>query len=303
MALHELTGRGTHLGIGRPSPLAKTRARRRLAGKAFTYAATVFVSVLFLLPLWVMVTVAIMPDDQIFSGGFQLFPRQFLWDHFSTALTYPEMAFLTYLKNSLLYSGISTVGAVISSAIVAYGFSRIHWPGRDAVFFVMVMTLMLPFAVQMIPLYVVFTDIHWINTLLPLIVPSFFGNAFYIFLLRQFMLSIPMELSEAARIDGASEWQTFLFVIAPIAAPALAVVGVFQLVNSWNDFFQPLIFISNPDNYTLPLGLQQFSTAHGQNWSILLAASTLFTIPMIVLFFLTQRLILRGLTLTGSLKG
>jgi multiple sugar transport system permease protein len=213
------------------------------------------------------------------------------------------MPFLSYLKNTLTYTCLSTLGAVISSSIVAYGFSRITWPGRDILFFVLLSTLMLPFAVIMIPLYVVFADIHWTNTLLPLIVPLCFGSAFYVFLIRQFMLTIPKELSEAATIDGASEWGIYLRVILPIARPALAVVAVFQIVASWNDFFGPLIYLTNSASYTLTLGLQQFQTAHGAEWSLLLAASTLFTIPMIVLFLLTQRIILQGLTLTGSVKG
>jgi multiple sugar transport system permease protein len=279
------------------------KARRRLIGQILTYVCALIVAVLFVAPLWVMVTVAVMPDSQIFSNSFQLFPKDFLWGNFGKALSTDEMPFLTYLKNTLTYTCLSTLGAVISSSVVAYGFSRITWPGRDILFFVLLSTLMLPFAVIMIPLYVIFADIHWTNTLLPLIVPNWFGVAFYVFLIRQFMLTIPKELSEAATIDGASEWQTYLWVILPIARPALAVVAVFQIVASWNDFFGPLIYLTDSASYTLTLGLQQFQTAHGANWSLLLAASTLFTIPMIVLFLLTQRVILSGLSLTGSVKG
>jgi multiple sugar transport system permease protein len=282
-------------------PLGK--ATRRLAGQILTYACVLIVAILFIAPLWVMVTVAVMPDSQIFANSFQFWPTQFLWGNFGKALSTDAMPFLSYLKNTLTYTCLSTLGAVISSSIVAYGFSRITWPGRDILFFVLLSTLMLPFAVIMIPLYVVFADIHWTNTLLPLIVPQCFGSAFYVFLIRQFMLTIPKELSEAATIDGASEWGIYLRVILPIARPALAVVAVFQIVASWNDFFGPLIYLTNSASYTLTLGLQQFQTAHGAEWSLLLAASTLFTIPMIVLFLLTQRIILQGLTLTGSVKG
>ena len=276
---------------------------RRLAGQILTYVAVACVAVLFLAPLWVMLTVAVMPDSQIFSNSFQIFPKQVLWGDFGKALSTDDMPFFTYLKNTLAYTCFSTFGAVLSSSIVAYGFSRIVWPGRDILFFVLLATLMLPFAVIMIPLYVVFADIHWTNTLLPLIVPQFFGGAFYVFLIRQFMMTIPKELSEAATIDGASEWQIYLRVILPIARPALAVVAVFQIVASWNDFFGPLIYLTDSSSYTLTQGLQQFQTAHGANWSLLMAASTLFTIPMIVLFLLTQRVILSGLSLTGSVKG
>jgi multiple sugar transport system permease protein len=276
---------------------------RRTIGTALTYLGMLVVVMLFLLPLYVMVTTAVMPESQIFAGGFQLIPHPVLWDNFAKAVTTASMPFLTYLKNSLLYAILSTAGAVISSAIVAYGFSRISWPGRDVLFFVVLMTMMLPFAVIMIPLYVLFAQIHWINTLLPLIVPNCLGVPFYIFLVRQFMMTIPRELSEAALIDGASEWQTFLHIIAPISRPALTVCAVFQLIASWNDFFGPLIFENSQSSFTLTLGLQTFETAHGSEWSLLLAASTLFTLPMVVLFLLTQRILLQGLTLTGSIKG
>lgn len=302
MEAHKTAGRLGPLRIGGMATVSEMKLRRTI-GTALTYLGMLVVVVLFLLPLYVMVTTAVMPESQIFSGGFQLIPHPVLWGNFAKALTTGSLPFLTYLKNSLLYAVLSTAGAVISSAIVAYGFSRISWPGRDVLFFVVLMTMMLPFAVIMIPLYVLFAQIHWINTLLPLIVPNCLGVPFYIFLIRQFMMTIPHELSEAALIDGASEWQTFLRIIAPISRPALTVCAVFQLIASWNDFFGPLIYTNDQSVFTLTLGLQNFETAHGSEWSLLLAASTLFTLPMVVLFLLTQRILLQGLTLTGSIKG
>jgi multiple sugar transport system permease protein len=302
MEAHKTAGRLGPLRIGGMATVSEMKLRRTI-GTAVTYLGMLVVVVLFLLPLYVMVTTAVMPESQIFAGGFQLIPHPVLWGNFAKALTTGSLPFLTYLKNSLLYAVLSTAGAVISSAIVAYGFSRISWPGRDVLFFVVLMTMMLPFAVIMIPLYVLFAQIHWINTLLPLIVPNCLGVPFYIFLIRQFMMTIPHELSEAALIDGASEWQTFLRIIAPISRPALTVCAVFQLIASWNDFFGPLIYTNDQSVFTLTLGLQNFETAHGSEWSLLLAASTLFTLPMVVLFLLTQRILLQGLTLTGSIKG
>lgn len=210
------------------------------------------------------------------------------------------ITFVTYLANTLTVAVLGVFGTVLSSALVAYGLSRIRWKGRETLFTLTLATMMIPFPVLMIPLYSVFRDLGWIGTLLPLWVPAFFGGAFNIFLLRQFFLTIPSELSDAARIDGCSELGIFFRVILPLARPALAVVALFHFLYVWNDFLAPLIFLTEPETFTMALGLQQYQSQHGgSEWQLLLAASLLLVLPIILLFFLAQRTFIQGISTTG----
>lgn len=213
------------------------------------------------------------------------------------------ITFVTYLSNTLVVALLSVVGTTLSSALVAYGLSRITWKGREALFGVTLATMMVPFPVLMVPLYSVFRGLNWIGTLMPLWVPSFFGSAFSVFLLRQFFMTIPKELSEAARIDGCSEFQIFWRIILPLAKPALSVVALFQFMFVYNDFLGPLIFLTEPDTFTMALGLQQYQSQHGgAEWHLLMAASVMLITPVIVLFFFTQRTFIQGISTTG-MKG
>lgn len=210
---------------------------------------------------------------------------------------------LTYLSNTLLVAVLGVVGTVLSSALVAYGLSRIRWRGREALFAVTLSTMMVPFPVLMIPLYALFRNLGWIGSLMPLWVPAYFGSAFNIFLLRQFFLTIPVELSEAARIDGCSEFGTFWRIILPLSRPALAVVALFTFLGIWNDFLGPLIFLNEPDTFTMALGLQQYQSQHGgSEWHLLMGASVLLVLPIILLFFFAQRTFIQGIATTG-IKG
>lgn len=210
------------------------------------------------------------------------------------------ITFLTYLANTLLLAVLGVTGTVLSSALVAYGLSRIRWKGREALFTLTLSTMMIPFPVLMIPLYAVFRELGWIGTLLPLWVPAFFGSAFNIFLLRQFFLTIPGELSDAARIDGCSEFGIFWRVILPLARPALAVVALFQFLFVWNDFLGPLIFLTEPGTFTMALGLQQYQSQHGgSEWQLLMAATLLLVLPVVALFFFAQRSFIQGIATTG----
>ncbi|MGV3722145.1 MAG: carbohydrate ABC transporter permease, partial [Actinomycetota bacterium] len=173
------------------------------------------------------------------------------------------------------------------------------WPGRDALFLILLATMMLPGQVTLIPVFAIFRALGWVDTIKPLVVPQFLGTAFYIFMLRQFFMTIPLELSDAARMDGCSEWDIYRRVILPLARPALATVGLFTFINAWNDFLGPLIYLNDDRKATLSLGLQQFVSQHGAEWSMLMAASTLMTLPIIVLFFFAQRTFIQGITLTG----
>ena len=209
--------------------------------------------------------------------------------------------FRTYLFNTLALCFLTVIGTVISSALVAYGFSRIDWPGRDKLFGVVLATMMIPFPVLMVPLYALFREMGWVGTLRPLWVPFFFAGAFNVFLLRQFFMTIPRDMTEAARIDGCSELRIFLQIVVPLAKPALMVVALFQFMATWNDFLGPIIYLTDQEDFTLALGLLRFQSQHGGTpWHLLMAASTLITLPVIVLFFFTQRSFIEGISMTGS---
>jgi multiple sugar transport system permease protein len=224
------------------------------------------------------------------------------WENFKNAILAMRM-FGTYLQNTLILCVLTVIGAVSSSALAAYGFSRIDWRGRDKMFLVCLATMMVPFPVVMVPVYCLFRWLGWIGTLKPLWVGSFFAGAFNVFLLRQFFMTIPKDLSEAARIDGCSEFRIFWQIILPLCRPALMVVALFQFMYTWNDFLGPLIFLTKQEDYTLALGLQFFQSQHGgTEWHYLMAASTLVALPIIVLFFFTQKTFIEGISMTG-IKG
>jgi len=210
------------------------------------------------------------------------------------------ITFVTYLGNTLLVAVLSVIGTLSSSSLVAYGLSRIPWRGRSTLFSVTLATMMVPFPVLMVPLYGVFRNLGWIGTLLPLWVPTFFGGAFNIFLLRQFFLTIPSELSDAARIDGCSEFAIFWRIVLPLSRPALSVVALFTFLSAWNEFLAPLIFLTEPETFTMALGLQQYQSQFGgSEWHLLMAASALLVLPIIVLFFFAQKTFIQGISTTG----
>ncbi len=212
----------------------------------------------------------------------------------------PAVTFPIYLRNTLIVAVLSVAGMVLSSAIVAYGFARIRWRGRAAVFAIMLATMMIPFPVIMGPLYLIFSKIGWIGSLKPLWVPAWFGGAFNIFLLRQFYMQIPRELDEAATIDGCSHWGIFWRVILPLSKPALAVVALFHFMFVWNDFLAPLIFLTHRDQFTLALGLQLYQSKAGNTpWNLLMAASTLVVAPVVLLYLLAQRTFVQGVASEG----
>ena len=209
---------------------------------------------------------------------------------------------LVFLKNTLIITILSILGNLFSSSMVAYSFSRLKWPGRDKLFAILIATMMLPSAVTMMPVFLIFRWFGWIDTLKPLWVPAWFGNAFNIFLLRQFFLGIPTELEDAARIDGCSFFGIYWRIMLPQLKPALAALTIMGFMGAWNDFRGPLIYVSSPDNQPLAYALQLFQTAHGSEPGLLMAASTMVMLPVLLLFFFTQRYFIQGITLTG-LKG
>jgi multiple sugar transport system permease protein len=206
------------------------------------------------------------------------------------------------LRNTLLVALLNTIGTIFSSAFVAYGFSRFRFKGSNLLFGVLLATMMLPFQVTMIPLFLIFQRIGWLNTFYPLVVPAFFANPFFVFLLRQFFLTLPRELDDAARVDGANPLQIWWRIMLPLAYPALATVTVFSFLGSWNEFIMPLIYLTDQKLYTLSLGLSVFKSSFTTRWGYLMAASVTMTLPPLLLFFATQRFFVRGIALTG-IKG
>ena len=224
----------------------------------------------------------------------------FHWQNYSRA--FEMMEFWLNLRNTLFICVSVVIGTVISCSLVAYSFARIEWPGRDMVFLVVLATMMLPYEVTLVPLFVLFKHLGWTGTFKPLIIPAFLGTPFYIFLLRQFFMGIPKDLSAAARIDGCTELGTFMHVILPLSKPALATTALFMFLFQWADFLNPLIYLQDDRQYTLAIALQQFQSQHESAWGPLMAMSTVITLPIIALFFLTQRTFIQGITMTG-LKG
>jgi multiple sugar transport system permease protein len=284
-------------------------AVRAKAGKvAATHVALILLSVVFLIPFFWLVTTSIKPLQDTMAQPPVWIPKHPQWDNFKKAFMFDSdrlgyIPFLYYTRNTLLLCWLSVVGTVFSNALAAYGFARLRWRGREMFFFITLATMMVPFPVLMVPLYGLFRELGWIGTLRPLWVPAFFGSAFNIFLLRQFFRGIPFELSEAATIDGASEWQIFATIVVPLAKPALGVVALFTFLGTWTDFLGPLIYLIQQKTFTLSLGLQFYQSQNGgSDWNLLMAATTIVVLPVVVLFFFTQKLLIQGITLTG-LKG
>jgi multiple sugar transport system permease protein len=260
------------------------------------HAMLITASAIFLLPIAFVSLTALMTTEQ--ALGAELWPSPFAWSNFADV--FRTIPVIRYTFNTMTIAFLATVGVIVSCVPVAYALSRLRWRGRQAAFVVVLATIMLPYQVTIVPLYVLFARYGWIPSFKPLVVPLFFGDAFSIFLLRQFFLTIPDELSDAARVDGASEWQIMTRVVVPLAKPAIAAVALFQFLYSWNDFFAPLLFlIDDPNLWTLSIGLNQFRGLHQVEYNLMMAASILFMLPIIILFFLAQRVFVEGVTLTG----
>ena len=271
------------------------------------YISLVVLSISFLLPFYWMFTSALKDDNQVFTIPPIWIPNPAHWNNFLDAWT--TLDFNLYAFNTIFkYAVPSTIGTVLSSAIVAYGFSRIRWPGRDILFSICLMTMMVPGQVRQVPLFVTFKQLGWLNTFKPLVIPSFFASAYFIFMLRQFFMSIPNELSDAARIDGAGELGIFMRIMLPLSRPALAVVALFAFMGAWNDYFGPLIYVNIAEQWVLALGLNRlrnsvYEIGYSQmDYPYMMAVSAIITLPITIAFFFTQRSFIEGISLTG-LKG
>jgi ABC-type glycerol-3-phosphate transport system permease component len=282
--------------------LKRRKFLRKTAGLSFSYFVLLLMAAIFVIPfLWLVIT-SLKATNQVFTDPPMWIPEPIMWGNYVEALTSPAFPFLKLLKNTLFYVILTTAGTVISSATVAYGFSRIRFKGRDTLFAITLSTMMLPGIVTMIPTYVLFRTLNWVGTYAPLIVPAFFGAAFNIFLLRQFMITVPYELTDAALVDGANHFDILWRIMIPLVKPALLVIGVMNIMYIWNDFMGPLIYLSEQEQYPLVMGLYAFRTRFQIQWNLMMAASLATCFPLIALFFIAQRYFIEGITLTG-LKG
>ena len=276
---------------------ARQRAKRkRMLNSVARHSLLIAVAIVFLSPFIFVIFTSLMTRDQALTRA--IWPHPFRFQNYADVLSNEPL--LRWTWNTFLIAFISSVGVVISCAPPAYALSRMRFRGRNLVFLLVLSTMMLPIQVTIIPLYVLFSHLGWIGSLKPLIIPSFFGDAFSIFLLRQFFLTIPDALTDAARVDGASEIRLLLRIVMPLAKPALAAVFIFNFLYCWNDLFAPLLYLgANPDSYTVSLGLSEFRSSRHVDYELMMAACVLFTLPVTLLFFLAQRAFVEGVTVTG----
>ncbi len=255
-------------------------------------------ALVILVPFSWTITTALKTTQQTLKIPIVWIPDPVVWKNFADA--WNAKPFATFYANSLIISILNIIGQILSCSLVAYGFARIRFPGRNVLFLVVLSTLMIPFHILIIPRFVLFKTLGWLDSLLPLIIPSFFGGAFNIFLLRQYFMSIPLELDDAARIDGCGHWGIFWRIILPLSKPALGAVMVFEFLDSWDDFLGPLIYISKEANYTVALGLAAFRNDYFVEWNLFMAAAAVAMAVPLVIFFIAQKYFIEGVQLTGA---
>ena len=284
----------------------RTYKQRQATKTIATHVVLILLSLLFFMPFLWMLTTAVKPIEETLTSPPQWIPKHVLIGNFPKAVSYNSEALgyiplLVYARNTFVITILCVCGAVMSNSLVAYSFARQKWKGRDTFFGVTLATMMVPFPVLMVPTFSLFRWLGWVGTFRPLWVPAFFGSAFSIFLLRQFFKSIPMELSEAAKIDGAGELKIFTNIIVPLAKPAMTVVAIFTFMGTWNDFLGPLIYLVDQKTFTLSLGLQAYQTQHGGTpWNLLMAATLLVILPLVIVFFFAQKVFIQVIATSGG---
>lgn len=267
---------------------------------ALIYLLLAMSAVVFLLPLFWMITTSLKTQTEVYVFPPTFFPQTFRWQNFPEGWTYESMQWTRWLLNTLAITTAVMVGTLLSASLCGYGFARISFPGRDIWFIMVLASIMLPNAVTLIPLFIGFHRVGWLDTFLPLTVPAFFGGgAFNIFLMRQFFKGLPLELEEAALMDGANRLRILWQIFIPLSRPAIATISVFTFQAVWNDYFGPLIFLTSQENYTLALGITFFKGLYRTQIPYMMAMSFLMVIPMIVVFFFAQKLMIRGVVLSG----
>lgn len=266
----------------------------------FTYLLLIPGTILFLSPLYEMLTMSFKTPHDVAATSVWALPPHFTFDNYKEVFNNPNVSFGLFTKNSLFLSVVCTLGVIVTASMTAYAFARLKFPGRDKLFIVLLSTMMLPGVATMVPNYVIFAKMHWVNTFLPLTIPAWLGGgAFNIFLLRQFFMNLPRDLDEAAILDGATNGRIFWQILLPLSGPALATVGVFTFIGTWRDFVGPLIYLNDPDKQTLEVGLSTFQGLQQEQWHLIMAGSTMVMLPLIVIFLLGQRYFVKGISMTG----
>lgn len=275
----------------------RKKSMQSMYGRVLAFVLALLGAIAFLVPFAWAVSTSLKPSYQIFAYPPEWLPSPVLFSNYWDAMT--ALPFGRYFANTSIVTFGSMIGDVLVSTVVAYGFARMRFPGRDILFLILLGTMMLPMQVTMIPIFIIFRWLGWVDTFLPLIVPAFFGNAFFIFLLRQFFLTIPADLEDAAAIDGATNSQTLWRIFVPLSLPAMATVAIFSFMNHWQDFFMPLIYLNSRELKTLALALQMFRAEFGTDWNLMMAAAVTTSIPCLMLFFFAQRYFISGIVMTG----
>jgi multiple sugar transport system permease protein len=274
-----------------------TRRSRHTVGYILVYFLLLSGAALILVPFWWMLTTSLKQPSEVFAFPPTIWPKVVQWRNYVDI--FAKAPFLLYFRNTVIISLLDLIGTLISSSMVGFAFARLRWRGRDLLFIITLATMMLPNAVTIIPRYLIFKELHWLDTFYPLWVPSFFGYGFFIFLMRQFYTTISYDLDDAARIDGCSPWGIWWRIALPLTKPALAACGIFTFNSTWNDFLGPLIYLSSTNKLTLALGLMAFRGPHVTDFHYLMAASTIAMLPVVVLFFLAQKYFIQGIVFTG----
>lgn len=274
---------------------------KRTPGSVLPTVVLVILGLIFVFPFLWMISTSLRTFQEASTLSISLIPKKVVWTNYIDIFV--RIPLFRYILNTLFITVMCVIGHLTSSSLAAYGISHIDWKGKNIVFVLVLVTMMIPIQVTMIPLYIIFNKLGMIGTYLPLILPAFFGSGgLYIFLTRQFFLTIPQSLIQAAKIDGASEFRIYWRIILPLSKPALATVGMFVFLYTWSDFTNPLIYLQNPQSYTISLGLYAFITERYVEWQYLMGASVVFTIPIIIMFFAAQKQFIEGITVTG-IKG
>jgi multiple sugar transport system permease protein len=276
------------------APQARTSPRfRRSLGVILTYTALIIAALAFATPVFWLITSSLKPDQEILLSPLSWLPHTWTWTNYTRALQY--IPFGTYILNTLYICVFNVAASCLACSFIAYGFSKIQWPARNALFIVMIATMTIPYPTTMIPEFLIFRKLGWINTFGPLTWPSLGGTAFFIFLLRQFYGTLPDELFDAARIDGCSEYRIYWQIVLPLSKPALITVAMLSFVWNWNDFLRPLLYLNTPELFTVSLGLQRFLSLRHSEWALLMAAATLATLPTLIIFMIAQKHLVSGI--------
>lgn len=268
--------------------------------KILAHLLLILISIFFLMPFYIMVSTSFKSLSECFVYPIKWLPAQINFKNYSDIFTL--IPFARYFLNTIFITLMNMIGIALTCPMAAYSFARLNWKGRDIIFLVTLAVMMIPYQVIMIPIYMIFSRLKLVGTFWPLIIPQYLGIPFFIFLLRQFFKGLPKDLEDAARIDGCSEFSIYARILLPLCKPAVLTVVIFQMLNSWNDFTGPLIYLQKSSMYTMQLGLQQFKSAHLTNWPPMMAASVLMSLPIILLFFAAQKRFIEGVTFTG-IKG